>query len=506
MKMNESKTSQCPPETSLRSFLADKLQGHDAKSTEDHLSICTRCQSRLESLSAIETMWVEARNLLCDDDSGALSSRYQSELDDDYLKSILGPTDNPQMMGRIGAYEVSGVIGYGGTGVVLKAFDAKLNRFVAIKVLAPSFANNASARVRFEREGKAVAAVSNDHVVPVHAVDEYRGLPYIVMQYVAGKSLQQRIDLQGPLQVKESIRIGIQVAQALVCAHAQGIIHRDIKPANILLENGVERVRVTDFGLAQVADDASMTRSGVVAGTPQYMSPEQTRGETLDGRSDLFSLGSVMYAMCTGHSPFRADTVVGVLHRITKGNVRFVREINPDIPDWLALFIHKLLNQSPDERFKDAAEVAKCLSNELAYLQQPSRETMPIRDWIPKRERSQFRWWRSATTMWLASCLLVACVAGAFIWHSPKENGQQTKKERTSSAMSTPPQADAPLDESVVAKYSTIANAIKHFNIDDEIDKDLTSLIRESTNVAHQAESYLENPIPVVQPSQDLGE
>src|SRR6202007_1088279 len=148
---------------------------------------------------------------------------------------------------------------------------------------------------------KAAAAVVHEHVVAIHGVDTWKGLPYLVMSFVPGRSLQERIDREGPLQVKEILRIGMQAASGLAAAHAQGLVHRDVKPANILLENGVERTRLTDFGLARAGSDAALTQSGVVAGTPQYMAPEQARGETVDHRADLFSLGSTLYAMCTGH-------------------------------------------------------------------------------------------------------------------------------------------------------------------------------------------------------------
>src|SRR5262249_29409220 len=151
---------------------------------------------------------------------------------------------------------------------------------------------------RFTREAQAAAAVSHDHIVTIHAVEEASGLPYLVMQLVAGMSLQERLDREGPMELPEILRIGLQTASGLAAAHAQGLVHRDIKPANILLENGVERVKITDFGLARAAADASLTQEGVVAGTPHYMSPEQARGEAIDQRSDLFSLGSVLYAMC----------------------------------------------------------------------------------------------------------------------------------------------------------------------------------------------------------------
>ena len=164
-------------------------------------------------------------------------------------------------------------------------------------------------------------------------------LPYLVMPYIAGQSLQQRVDRVGPMDLKEILRVGIQTARGLASAHAQGLVHRDVKPSNILLENGVERVKLTDFGLARAVDDASLTQSGVVAGTPQYMSPEQARGEAVDHRSDLFSLGSVFYFMCTGHAPFRASSTPAVLRRVSDEEPRPVRESNPDVPVWLAEII-----------------------------------------------------------------------------------------------------------------------------------------------------------------------
>jgi serine/threonine protein kinase len=258
------------------------------------------------------------------------------------------------------------------TGIVLKAFDGALNRLVAIKVLSPNLATSAAARRRFARESRAAAAVVHEHIVPIHAVSEQQALPYIVMQYVPGRSLQQRLDQQGPLPLHEILRIGLQTAAGLAAAHAQGLVHRDVKPANILLENGIERVLLTDFGLARTIDEASLTCSGVIAGTPQYMAPEQARGEMVDFRSDLFSLGSVLYALCTGHSPFRAETTMGVLHRICKESPRPIQELNPEIPLWLSAIITRLHAKNPAKRYASAAEVAEILQRQLARLQSPS--------------------------------------------------------------------------------------------------------------------------------------
>ncbi len=299
------------------------------------------------------------------------------EWDSATLLEFLAPTAQPGSQGRLGHYEIQEVIGKGGMGVVLRGFDEKLHRVVAIKMMAAQLATSATARRRFTREAQAAAAVSHDHIVTIYAVEEADGLPYLVMQYVAGMSLQDRLESEGPLQLAEILRIGVQTASGLAAAHAQGLIHRDIKPANILLENGIERVKITDFGLARAADDASLTQSGVVAGTPQYMAPEQARGEALDARADLFSLGSVLYAMCTGRAPFRACGTMAVLKRVCEETPGPIREANPEIPDWLVAIIEKLHAKDPAERFSSATEVAEVLGRHLAHVQHPSVAPFP---------------------------------------------------------------------------------------------------------------------------------
>ncbi len=219
---------------------------------------------------------------------------------------FLAPSQKPGSLGRLGHYEVLEVVGQGGMGVVFRALDDKLQRVVAIKALAPQLAMNSAARQRFVREARAAAAVTHDNVINIHAVEDAGPVPYMVMQFIDGPTLQQKLDATGQFSLKEILRIGLQIAAGLAAAHRHGLIHRDVKPSNILLENGIERVKLTDFGLARAGDDASLTQSGVVAGTPMYMSPEQAEGEPVDFRSDLFSLGSVLYAMCSGRPPFRA--------------------------------------------------------------------------------------------------------------------------------------------------------------------------------------------------------
>ncbi len=298
---------------------------------------------------------------------------------------FLTPSDLPGSLGKLGSYEITSVIGTGGMGIVLEGRDTRLDRIVAVKVLAPQLATTADARQRFLREAKAAAAVRDEHVVTIYAVEEANGLPYLVMELIAGMSLQERIDKGGPLQLKEILRIGAQTARGLAAAHGQGLVHRDIKPANILLENGVERVKLTDFGLARVVDESSLTQAGVIAGTPQYMAPEQAKGEAVDHRSDLFSLGSVLYAICTGQSPFRGSTTLGVIKRVCEEQPRPIRELNPEIPDWLCEIIARLHAKDPAERYQAAAEVADLLSQHLAQLQQSTQPKVIERS-LPKSE------------------------------------------------------------------------------------------------------------------------
>src|SRR5437764_8106277 len=189
------------------------------------------------------------------------------------------------------------------------------------------------------------------------------------MRLIDGPTLQEKLGRTGQLALKEILRIGMQIAEGLAAAHRQGLVHRDVKPANILLENGLERVKITDFGLARAGDDASLTQSGVVAGTPMYMSPEQADGLPVDFRSDLFSLGSVLYAMCTGRPPFRAPSPMAVLKRVCEETPRPIRESNPELPPWLGELLARLHAKAPADRFASARAVADLLTRRLAELQ-----------------------------------------------------------------------------------------------------------------------------------------
>jgi serine/threonine protein kinase len=227
------------------------------------------------------------------------------------LCALLAPPQGPGELGRLGPYRVRQVLGAGGMGVVFLAEDVQLKRPVALKVMRPEAAGKPAARERFLREAQAAAALEHEHVVTIYQVGEERGVPFLAMQLLRGMSLEERLKGSGPLGVHEVLRLGRQVARGLAAAHARGLIHRDVKPANLWLEepegewgadapgglpgdSGAsaprDHVKILDFGLARaVEDDAHLTQSGAVVGTPAYMAPEQARGERVDSRCDLFS-------------------------------------------------------------------------------------------------------------------------------------------------------------------------------------------------------------------------
>lgn len=375
----------------LERFRVDQLSAAEQTELDLHLDTCAVCRRSIEHASAEAQWWKEAGDFLSDDeidlvplatmvggpDEAIGAPRPDIDAHIEAVLRWLSPSDDPQRLGRIGTYEISGVIGSGGMGVVLKGFDPALNRYVAIKVLSPHMAVGGAARRRFAREAQAAAAIVHENVIAIHGVAELNGLPYLVMPYERGQSLQKRIEEGGPLSIREILRIGLQAAAGLSAAHAQGLVHRDVKPANILLADGVERVTLTDFGLARAADDATITHTGFIAGTPQYMSPEQVEGRDIDHRSDLFGLGSVLYAMCTGRPPFRASTSYGLLKRVAESSPTPIQEINPDIPDWLCRIVDRLHAKPREDRFQSADELRDLLEQCLGHVQRPAAQPLP---------------------------------------------------------------------------------------------------------------------------------
>jgi serine/threonine protein kinase/HD-like signal output (HDOD) protein len=270
---------------------------------------------------------------------------------------------------RIQQYEIVELIGQGAMGLVIKAHDVGLGRDVALKFLLPGLARSRKAHERFALEARFAAAIRHDNVVTIFAVSEFNSLPFLVMEFVAGESLQDRLDAGVMFSVADIARIGHHSALGLAAAHELRMIHRDIKPANLLMEAANRRVRLTDFGLARAMDhDYQISQQGILVGTPIFMSPEQVDGKQLTPASDLFSLGSVLYTLCTGgQHPFCGETFSGLLHAIAEKTPTPIQELNPNIPAGLADLITSLHVKDPEARFGPAGMVASQLAKFLNH-------------------------------------------------------------------------------------------------------------------------------------------
>jgi hypothetical protein len=254
---------------------------------------------------------------------------------------------------------------------VYKAYQSSLDRYVAVKVLGGQLARDATFRGRFEKEAKAVAKLSHPNILQVHDSGEQDGMAYIVTEFIDGGSLKER--LGQPLDFGIAARIGHEIALALDHAHRQGIYHRDVKPGNILLSQE-GRSLLADFGIVKMYSETQLTETGMTVGTAAYMSPEQARGEEVDGRSDLYSLGIVIYEMLTGRSPFRADTPLAVLHQQVFNAPPPPRDVNPGIPRRLERVLLKSLAKQPDGRFRTGRDMAAALSKAVKFK---SAEELP---------------------------------------------------------------------------------------------------------------------------------
>ena len=296
------------------------------------------------------------------------------EADEIDLQAFLAPPQGDGELGRLERYRILKELGRGGMGMVLLAEDSQLRRLVAIKIMLPRNAKDSQARERFLREARSAARIHHDNVVTIHQVDESNGIPFIAMEFLKGTPLNQYLQKKGELSIAQAVSIGHEIAEGLQAAHAEGLIHRDIKPANIWLEAPKGRVKILDFGLArEERDETHLTHSGAVVGTPSHMSPEQARGKPLDLRSDLFSLGVVLYRLCTGQQPFTGPNTMAVLTSLAVDTPTPPRQLNPNVPVDLEQLIHRLLAKDRDQRPPSAEEVAKA----LAALDNPTNTGVP---------------------------------------------------------------------------------------------------------------------------------
>ncbi|WP_406697639.1 serine/threonine-protein kinase [Singulisphaera sp. Ch08] len=386
----------CPVPEALRDFLLGKLPENEAEPVGRHLSVCTRClgfagqlrdnDALLEAVRAqsaplgaeeeqVGVLIQRIRGLLTvSGDSGCSIDPSSAFEQDDFL----APPEGRDEIGRLGPYRILGRLGAGGMGIVFHAEEMALRRPVALKVMRPELAAGESARRRFLREAQTAAAIEHDHVVTIFQVGEARGLPYLAMPLYQGETLGARLKRQGRLAPAEVARIGREVAEALAAAHARGLIHRDLKPDNIWLESGRDRVKVLDFGLARsIVEPTDLTQEGTLIGTPAYMAPEQAGGEWLDHRADLFSLGSVLYAMCTGVPPFHGRSNLATVRLVCDQPAAPIAKINPQVPLALIEVIEALHAKDPANRIPTATMAVEQLRRCEEWIAAPTPARSP---------------------------------------------------------------------------------------------------------------------------------
>jgi Leucine-rich repeat (LRR) protein len=339
------------------------------------------------------------------------------------MTSFLSPSLGPDELGRLGKFRILQILGRGGMGVVYKAEDSLLKRTVALKAMLPNVAAGASAGKRFLREAQSLAAVEHDHVVRVHEVAEERGVAYLAMEFLKGEPLDARLERENVLPIREVVRISKEIAEGLSAAHERGLIHRDIKPANVWLEAPRGRVKILDFGLARAGQqEAGLTQEGAIIGTPAYMAPEQARGGDVTGRTDLFSLGVLIYRISCGKSPFHGKDTISTLTAVALDEPPAPIEINPDLPPELSELVMRLLEKDPAGRPASATELAetlRALETKLQRSQEFASQTAVVPAALlapsspPKRAISS----RGNRVPLLAGLLLlIAGLAAAGLW------------------------------------------------------------------------------------------
>jgi WD40 repeat protein len=415
-------TPACPDADVLLRFTLGQLAPEQVDSLARHVDDCDGCANTLHGLASEDTL-IEAMasqaslgEIRADECVSALIKRFKTLPRSDAKDSseptmgtaientpapaaagpaaeqtqeqftFLSPAEAPGELGRLGGYQVLSLLGTGGMGLVFRALDPGLKRIIALKVMKPELSARPDFSARFQREAEASAAVKHDYIATVYHVGQDQGTAFLAMELLEGESLAARLDREGKLPVAEVLRIGYQAACGLAAAHARGLIHRDIKPANLWLEGepGASatggRVKILDFGLAKLErSDVQATQSGRVMGTPSYMAPEQARGEMVDGRADLFSLGCVLYRAATGKNPFKGGETLSVLWSLANERPERVRAVNPDVPAAMSDLIDRLLTKDAASRPSSARAVAEALEAISQQQAGPARARTPRR-------------------------------------------------------------------------------------------------------------------------------
>lgn len=382
----------CPEKQSILNYLLGKSPDGQMRLLEDHFARCNQCEETLRGIRASDTLTelvgsaVQTPTSATPEDQAfveALINQLQNQEtvsrangdrvyrigldwnkrnDRNEIESaneivrLVAPSDRPDCLGRLGVYHLESILGAGSTSVVFLAMDQELNRKVALKVLRPSLGS--AAKERFINEAQSVAAIEHSNVVTIYQVGVENDLAFIAMKWVPGETLEQRFSQVAFLPEAEVVEIAKQITAGLIAAHQQQMIHRDIKPANIWLSAEQDQVTILDFGLARIADDdPQMTQTGVLAGTPNFMSPEQARGIELDSRSDLFGLGCLMYRAATGKLPFEGNGVLSTLQAIQNAEPPAPVTLNPHLTSDFSDLLMSLLEKQPANRPASAQDL-----------------------------------------------------------------------------------------------------------------------------------------------------
>lgn len=459
---------ECPSEQVLVEFAHGRLDDAARQALAAHLDACEPCRKAFGRIRAQQggSTSTESREISERAGTSGWQTQDQDEpqaeaedLESRFDLTVLGSSTRAGALGSLGKYHVLRTVGHGGMGVLFEAYDDHLQRTVAVKVLNRALSSSATARRRFIREARAAAAVNHPNVVTIHAVEEHAHLPFLVMEFVHGKSLREHLRQKGQLGALEAIRISAQIAAGLAAAHAQGVIHRDVKPGNVMLEGG-ERVKITDFGLARAAsDNVDLTSAGRALGTPAYMAPEQVSGKKLDARADLFALGCVMFAMVNGRSPFHGQNVLEIAHNVLHLEPPRLDAAGGDVPPFYADMVARLLEKDPDRRYQSAAEVADILNRHLTQLNLATSDELPgllapaVARQVPPRRRGK----RLAAAV--AGLTLVLLVVAGVLWLACRMSkpGEGTS-DVSSPVASQTPQA-VPVVPRVVGGVRTVAKA-----------------------------------------------
>jgi hypothetical protein len=445
-------------------FLAGDTTDAELTVMETHLETCMTCRRRVETESASSEFWRETRRFLASQETRfdppmrklelgpvLLDSLFSSESEScrptsvanpefdsaggadwrssrhDSLSQWLDPTTTPNSLGRIGKYEVEKIIGQGGMGLVLAAMDTELQRPVAIKTIA-NFLANSEQQQRLIREARTIAGLRHPHIMPIYAIEKWRDVPILIMPLIQGGTLYHAAPKLN-LTMEDILHVGAQLSQALDCLHRVGIIHRDLKPSNILLQDSVRHVLLSDFGLARTGSDCTLTGSNVVAGTPHFMSPEQSRGDRLDHRSDLFSLGSLLFWLCTGELPFAGYSQFETMTNVVNKEPNYQLLQDRQVPELVQQLIKGLLAKKPDHRWQNSQQVGELMNACLANLQNPTAKIpFALANPGPCAAEPQnaalatssvpFQWWTKSVSLHLTAlvCVLALVLFGVVVW------------------------------------------------------------------------------------------